>query len=272
MRKIVFLFFLLVSFSTQAETNDATIAIIDGIELKQTMFKQHFATKGYKPAPDEATTKRLQLHVANELIDILLLSEEAVVKKLDQQNDIQQAIDLARRNILSKALIKKYIADFKVTEEAITKAYQLASLEAKNKTEYKAKHILVNSKNEALSIIKKLEDKELFGALAKEYSTGPSSIKEGDLGWFTPQIMPIEFSKAIKKLNKKEFTTSPVKTDFGWHIILLEDIRPFDVPDIAQVRPKLIALIKKQHLQEKIQHLRQKVKIKAPNTKLLDIN
>jgi len=130
-------------------------------------------------------------------------------------------------------------------------------------TEYKARHILVDQEADAKAIIAKLKkNAKLFDSLAKEHSKDPGSKgKGGDLGWFDPRGMVPEFGAAVAKLEKGKFTLEPVKTQFGYHVILLEDSRTKEAPTFEQVKPQLAKRVQEQNMKKLLDDIVAKAKI-----------
>jgi len=147
-----------------------------------------------------------------------------------------------------------------VTDEAIKAEYE-KMVSGPGGTEYKARHILVKTEGEAKTVIEKLKKGEKFEELAKTYSTGPSKTKGGDLGWFSPNQMVPPFSAAVVALKKGEYTTTPVKTQFGWHVILLEDSRKKTPPAFESVKARIRSSLQMQEIQKHIEELRKNATI-----------
>jgi len=127
--------------------------------------------------------------------------------------------------------------------------------------EYKARHILVEDEEAAKKLIVELDGGADFSELAKEHSTGPSGKTGGELGWFSPQQMVAPFSEAAATLEKGSYTKQPVKTQFGWHIIILDDVRESTPPAFEEVKPQLQTFVQKQRIQDYIASLRQSATI-----------
>ena len=135
------------------------------------------------------------------------------------------------------------------------------------KEEYKARHILVKTEDEAKEIIKSLKDGADFEKLAKEKSIGPSGPNGGDLGWFTATTMVPEFADAVAKLKKGDITDQPVKTQFGWHVIKLEDTRKVDPPSFDSMKDKLRSIVANKSIQNYLSELHKKAKIELKQPK-----
>lgn len=202
-----------------------------------------------------------------ELIQRELLVQDAVQKKLDKSDDFIDRLSMIKSSLLSQAAIHNYIKSNPVTDAELESEYNKNM--GKAGTEYKARHILVKTEDEAKLIIEELNKGADFIELAKTKSTGPSSPKGGDLGWFTSERMVQPFSQAVIAIEDTKFTTEPVKTQFGWHIILREESRTQTPPPLETVKEQIRPIVQRQKLQDFMVGLRKqaKVEILLPDTK-----
>jgi peptidyl-prolyl cis-trans isomerase C len=170
----------------------------------------------------------------------------------------QNAVD----NQLANDYLANYLSTLKVTDSELQPEYDQFVKGYPKTTEYKAAHILVKTKEEADAIIKQLDSGTPFAQLAEEKSQDPGSAKQGGaLGWFAPDQMVPEFSAAVEKLKKGEITQQPVKSQFGWHIIKLEDSRVAQPPTFAQLKTQLENQYKRTAVANLIKELRAKATI-----------
>jgi peptidyl-prolyl cis-trans isomerase C len=153
-----------------------------------------------------------------------------------------------------------YLDNNPISEDIIKKEYD-DKIGQMKMTELKASHILVKEEATAKEVIAKLNKGGKFADLAKEYSTGPSGPKGGELGWFTPQRMVPEFSKAVLAMKDNEYTKQPVQTQFGWHIILRTGQREGTPPTFEEVKPSIVATLEQEHIQKYINELRKGAKV-----------
>ncbi len=237
------------------------IAEVNGKYISKTSFemlKQQIAQRG-QPIPDE--------QLIDELVRMELLVQEAENKKLAESPEIANQMEMMRRSMLSQAAVKDYIDSHPVTDEELKAEYEKL-ISAKGSSEYKARHILVKTEDEAKKIIAELKAGAKFEDLAKKKSTGPSASRGGDLGWFAPERMVPPFSEAVIALENGKFTTEPVQTQFGWHIILREDSRQKTPPAFDEVKDRLKASLQRQKIQNYLESLRKqaKVEILLPKT------
>ena len=205
--------------------------------------------------PDELT------QAVEQYIGMQVAAEAATKAGLDKDPQIKSQIALGRTNVLSESLLKKQLEASPITAAEIQAEYDAQV--AKAPGEFSARHILVDDKALAESIIKKLEAGGDFAALAKEFSKDGSAKAGGDLGWFSAQSMVQPFSEAVAKLEKGKFTLVPVQTQFGWHVIKLEDTRPASLPPLEQVKDRVEQLVQRTKITEYLKSLRAESKIDA---------
>ena len=167
--------------------------------------------------------------------------------------------------IVSEIFLTKTIGA-QVTEPALRKIYQETKLQMAGDDQVKARHILLDKEEKALQILKKLQSGEEFSKLASEHSTGPSAASGGDLGWFGKRQMVPAFSKAAFALSPGDIVTQPVKTQFGWHIIMVEDRRAARPPTFKEAQEQLASNLSQTLLKELIETLRKTSKIERFQT------
>ena len=205
-------------------------------------------------------------------IDSKLVSLEGRRAGFSKDPDVKKRLLDVEDQIISEIFLTKTIGS-QVTEEALQKIYSETKSEMASGDQIKARHILLDSEEKAMEIIKKLQAGGEFAKLASEYSTGPSAASGGDLGWFGEGQMVPEFSKAAFALNPGDIVTKPVKTQFGWHIILVEDRKVSAPPSFDEAKEQLASTMSQKLLKELIETLRTKAKIvrfKADGTPIKD--
>jgi peptidyl-prolyl cis-trans isomerase C len=209
--------------------------------------------------PDSPETRKA---IIDQLAMQLLVSQEAIKKGLDKTAEVLDQIDLTKQSILANAFVQDYMKNNPVSDDMLKAEYDKIKAQMSG-SEYKARHILVEKEAEAKDIIAKLnKNPKAFEALAKEKSKDPGSKgKGGDLGWFDPRGMVPEFGAAVAKLEKGKFTLEPVKSQFGYHVILLEDSRAMQIPPLDQVKPQLTQQVQQQNLKKMIDDMKAKAKI-----------
>ena len=176
-----------------------------------------------------------------------LIQQTILSQKVNIHSDrIKYALENQTRAFLSTELVGK-LSEIEVIESEIESLYVKFSTDIERKKEYNASHILVETETEAEDLLFRLKNGADFSELAKTYSTGPSGAQGGNLGWFGQGAMVPAFEKAVIKLKIDELSVS-VQTQFGWHLIKLNDVRKTPVPTIEEVRKELITEIKKKKI------------------------
>lgn len=213
-------------------------------------------------AQGQPETPELRKAIIDKLAMQYLISKEAVKKGLDKKPEVADVVDMTRQSILANAYIEDYMKNGPVSDEALNADYEKIKAQITG-DEYKARHILVATKSEAQAIITKLKSNPAaFESLAKAKTLDMGSkANGGDLGWFDPRSMVPEFGDAVTKLAKGSFTRVPVKSQFGYHVIMLEDSRPKVVPPLDEIKPQLLQQIRQQELKKLFDDLKAKAKI-----------
>lgn len=223
-----------------------------GVAIDPNVYNMYLESRIQRPA-DQATPEEARA-VRDELTDIWLLSEQPRAQELKDSPRLKAQLELQSRAIVAQAVATDYIASNPATDEEKRALY---AEQAENAPpEYKARHILVETQGEAIALIGELEGGGDFSELAKANSTGPSAATGGDLGWFPPDRMVAEFSAAVEALADGAFTTTPVQTQFGWHVILREGSRESTPPPYESVADVLKQQVEQRKLQDYLQSLR----------------
>ncbi|MFA7278652.1 MAG: peptidylprolyl isomerase [Sterolibacterium sp.] len=257
------------SGSTSAGTGTAkspVAATVDGhaiSELSVDMLSRQRAAQGQ---PDTADGRKA---IIEHLSMQYLIAQEALKKGLDKSPEAQDQIELTKQSILANAFVQDFLKNAPVSDETLKAEYEKIKGQM-SANEYKARHILVDKEVDAKEIIAKLKkNPKAFDALAKAQSKDPGSKGNGgDLGWFDPRGMVPEFGTAVAKLEKGKFTEEPVKSQFGFHVILLEDTRPKQVPPLEQVKPMLLQQVQQQSLRKLFDDMKAKAKIEIVAAKV----
>ena len=243
----------LIFATAQAET----IATIDGAEITDAQLQAYALGRTGAAPTDENRAQLIQ-----QIADLMLLSNVALRGDIGKDPQVQAELELQRRSVLAQAVIKDYVARNPVTEADAKAEYdrQIANFPAP--TQYKARHILVETEDKAKSLITELDGGADFAALAKEHSTGPSGPQGGDLGWFDAGSMVAPFSSAVVAMENGSYSKTPVQTQFGWHVILREDSRETQAPAFADLKDRLIQGMEQQKFQEYFDSLKAKAELK----------
>ncbi len=211
--------------------------------------------------PDTPETRKA---IVDQLVLQTVVADEAVKKGLDKTPEVSEQLNAIRQSVLANAYVQDFVKNNPVSDEALKAEYERIKATASG-TEYKARHILVAKEAEALDIIARLKkDAGAFAKLAAEKSKDPgSAAKGGELGWFDVKGMVPEFGAAVSKMEKGKFSDEPVKSQFGYHVILLEDTRPIEPPPLDQVKPQLSQQLQQQNVKKHFEALKAAAKIEV---------
>ena len=237
----------------------AVAATVNGQPISATRVDLMVKQRTAQGQPD---TPELRKAIIDNLAMQMMVADEAVKKGLDKTPETVDQLELIKQSVLANAFVQDYLKNNPVTDAMIKASYdKMVGLRSGN--EYKARHILVSTEAEAKDIIAKLKkDVKQFGAIAKEKSNDPGSKGNGgDLGWFDPHQMVPEFGAALTKLAKGKFTEEPVKSQFGYHVIILDDTRPVTPPPLEQVKDQLKQQVQQQNMTKFFDDLKTKAKI-----------
>ena len=246
---------------TAADSKDAVAATVNGTPISKKQLDQIMAQQAQQGLPDTPETRKM---VIDNLAMQIIVAQEALNKGLEKTPEVKDQLEMTRQSILANAYVKDYMKSATVTDEALKAEYDKFKAESGG-NEYKARHILVKTEDEAKDIIAKLEkDVKAFEGLAKAKSEDPGSKgKGGDLGWFNPKNMVPEFGDAVAKLEKGKFTTAPVKSQFGYHVIILDDSRAVTLPALDDIKAPLTQQLQQQNLKKMLDDLKAKAKIEV---------
>lgn len=237
----------------------ADVATVNGVkipEAKMTFLVQQLAARGQQDTPE------LRAKLREDLIRNEIIIQEALKKGLDKSPEVTSQMDMARTQILFGAYINDYIKANPVADADMKAFYDKEVKPQFSGKEYHARHILVATEAEAKAILADLKKGKKFEDLAKTKSTDKGSgANGGDLGWANPSDYVKEFSDAMVKLPKGKISDAPVKSQFGYHIIKLEDLRDIKGPAYEEVKEEIQKELQSQMLQKLVADLRSKAKV-----------
>ncbi|QYZ67581.1 MAG: diguanylate cyclase [Gammaproteobacteria bacterium (ex Lamellibrachia satsuma)] len=232
---------------------------VNGQPVTKPMYGIYFQDRASRiPGADQS--QEMQMTVLNELANVLIVAQDAEAKNIDKRPEVAATLALLRAKLLTQTAIQEYVKANLPSDADQQKLYD-EKYAGKSSVEYKARHILVKEEEQAKSLITELEQDADFAELAKTHSTGPTGKNGGDLGWFDGDQMVKPFSDTVKTMETGSYTKVPVKTQFGWHVILLEETREQPAPAIESVRKELMTELQQKVLSEYIQGLRAKSKL-----------
>lgn len=240
------------------------VAVVNGTPISQQVFdayaKQRAASQPATGTPEERKA------TLDEVVSREIIYQDAIKQGLDKKPEVVAELENLKRNILANEAIRAHLSSNEPNEAAMQKEYE--SKMGKMKTqEYKAKHILLKTEQEAKDIIAQLDKGADFAALAKEKSLDTASGKDGgDLGWFDANQMVKPFSEAVASMEKGKYSKTPVQSQFGWHVILLEDTRSVEPPAFADVKDSVRGIMKNKQIQDYLEQLKAKSKVEIKDT------
>ena len=238
-------------------TAENTVVIVNGQAISRAMLQSIMSEMTQRSGGHEIPEDK----VVDGLIARELLRQEAEKQNLAKDPSVAMKIENAAREILVQASVENFRKTAAVTEEELKKEYDTRVGAMKN-TEYKARHILLDSEQAAKDVLVKLQKGAKFDELAKKLSKDPSAKQNGgELGWFNPQQMVPEFSAALSALKNSETTKEPVKSQFGWHVIEREDSREQTPPPFDAVKEQIKNALVGQKLQKHVEDLKAYAKI-----------
>lgn len=224
-----------------------TLATVNGKAIPQKQFDELITLLVER---GETDTPELRERVKQELINGAVFVQAAEKAGLDKKADVRQELDLARQNILAHALMADYLAKNPVTDAQVLARYEEIKAAQAGRQEYKLRHILVKDEADAKKLITDIQAKRTsFEAAAKKSSIDPGSGQNGgELGWGPATNYVPEFATAVESMKKGEITKTPVQTQFGWHVIEVEDTRALQFPTMDSVRPQIEDMLRQQSL------------------------
>jgi peptidyl-prolyl cis-trans isomerase C len=245
-----------------AQDKDPVVARVNGVDIRDSDLA--FAEEEIGGNMPSIPPEQKRDYLINYLVDVIVLSQAAEKQKLDDRPDVKHRLAFDHSRLLMEALLQD-AGKAALSDEAEHKLYDEAIKQVKAEEEVHARHILVVSEDEAKAILAQLKGGADFIVLAKEKSKDPGSAESGgDLGYFTKEQMVPEFAEVAFKLGKGQLS-DPVKTQFGWHIIKVEDRRTKPTPTFEQVKPQIENYIAHRAQAELVENLR-----KTANVERLD--
>lgn len=234
------------------------LAIVNGKPIPKErveVLKQQIERSGRQITPE------MEGQIKDEIIAREIFIQEAQKRGLESSSDYKAQMELARQTILIRELFNDYQVKNPVTDAEIQAEYDKFAAASSGK-EYKASHILVAKEDEAKAIIASIKKGAKFADIAKKQSKDPGSgANGGDLDWANPSSYVPEFTEALVKLGKGQMTQTPVKTQFGWHVIRLDDVREAKLPKLDDVKPQIAQQLQQQKLAKFQEDLRAKAKV-----------
>jgi len=240
------------------KSNDKAAATVNGTAIKQSVVDSLMQQRAAQGAPD---TPEIRKALLEEMISRAVVEQAALKEGIDKIPEVQMQLDMAKQNILLNAYVQNYVKNHPVTDDMIKAEYDKLKPQMGDK-QYHARHILVADKKEADAIIAQLKKGGNFEKLAQQKSKDSSGKNGGDLGWNVPAAYVKPFGDALVALKKGEVTKAPVQSQFGWHIIKLEDVK--NAPTLDEMKPNLTQRMQQMEVQQAVSDLKAKAKIEYP--------
>ena len=241
----------------QAGAASAKVATVNGVAIPKSRVD---AIVRAQEAQGQKDSPELRAGIRDRLITLEIVAQEATHKGMAKTADTLSQLELARINILAQAFRADYVKNHPVSDDALKAEFEKIKSQMGDK-EYKTRHILVEKEAEAKEIIAKLKKGEKFEELAKASKDPGSKDHGGDLDWNQPGGFVKPFSDAMVKLEKGKYTETPVQSQFGWHVIQLDDVRPAKFPDFNEVKPGLQQRMQEAMFEKAVADLRAKAKV-----------
>jgi peptidyl-prolyl cis-trans isomerase C len=234
------------------------IATVNGVAVPQARAEYLLQQQIQRGAADD---ERMRGMVREELVNREVIMQEAQKTGIAKQPEVQTQLDMARQEILVSAYLRDFVKKHPISDAEVQKEYEKAKSQHGDK-EYRARHILLETEDEAKSMIAQLKKGGKFDELATKNSKDTGSAQRGgDLDWNVPATYDKQFSDAMVKLEKGKYTEAPVRTRFGFHVIQLDDVRPAKFATLAEVKPRIQQALAQSKIEELVKGLRAKAKI-----------
>ncbi|VCU71996.1 putative parvulin-type peptidyl-prolyl cis-trans isomerase precursor [Pigmentiphaga humi] len=232
-------------------------AVVNGKAIPSSRVDQFVKLLVKQGQPD---SPQLREQIRDELINREIFLQEADKRGVARQPEIQAEIELTRQTVVIRGLFNDFIAKNPITDQQVQAEYDRVKA-AQGGQEYLARHILVESEDQAKDIIAQLKKGAKFEDLAKQSKDPGSAANGGSLDWAPSSTYVKPFADALGALQKGQMTEAPVQTQFGWHVIRLDDVRPVEFPPVDQLRPQIEESLRQNKLREFQSSLREKAKI-----------
>ena len=246
--------------STPLPPGDTVVARVDGTELR--LSDVEAAQKTLPPQAQKLPLQQIYPMLLDRMVDGMLVAEAGRKDHLDQDPDVQRRLKLYEDRLIQEAYLNRAIKAAE-TDKDLKERYQSFVKDKAGQDEVHARHILVKTEAEANSIIAELDKGADFADLAKKHSIDPGAASGGDLGYFGRDDMVKEFADAAFSLPAGQYTKTPVKTQFGWHVIKVEDHRVKAPPSFEEARQEVTQLVAHDVVEAKLKELRSAAKVET---------
>jgi peptidyl-prolyl cis-trans isomerase C len=234
------------------------VATVNGKPIPRERMDYLLRQQSRRGVPDNVQTRAA---MRDDLINREVVAQAAQRAGLAKRRDVRAQLDMARQEVLVGVYLSEYLQKNGVTDAEVQKEYDRVRQQT-GKSEYKARHILVETEDEAKQLIAALQKGGKFDELAKKSSKDEGTRElGGDLDWKIPSTFEKPFGDALVALEKGNFSTAPVRTRYGFHVIQLDDVRDVQFPPMTQVKPQLQQRLMRQKVEDLVRELRAKAKV-----------
>ena len=240
-----------------------SVATVNGESIPESIFRLYSLAAVQKNADELTEDERAK--VLADLVQFRVLADAARTSGLLEERTVAAELELQRLQYLARTMAVRHLDENPATEAELRAMYE-DNLPRFSNTQYKARHILVDSEAEATDLIAQLDAGGDFPSLARENSTGPTGPQGGDLGWFSADSMVAPFADAVRSMDVGSHSSAPVQTRFGWHVILLEETRDQQAPGLEAVRVEISNLVDRRKLEDYVSSLRDAAEIVIAET------
>jgi peptidyl-prolyl cis-trans isomerase C len=230
------------------------VATVDDKRIPESVFRIYTLNAFQRNADDLSAEERTR--AIEDLVYVLVLSNEGEKRGIPAERAMAAELELIRWQSIAREVTKRFREQNPPTEAEIRALYE-ENLPRLSARQYHARHILVATQEEATALIAQIDDGGDFAALANEHSSDGDGTSGGDLGWFTAETMVQPFGEAVRAMEDGTYTRMPVQTQYGWHVIKVEESRDGQAPDIESLRAELTSAVERRKLDEYIQGLRE---------------
>jgi len=235
-----------------------TVATVNGRPISAPFLKRYIAERLYKrPNSNQASERE---RIIDEAINIELILQDAEQSGYAEQAQVKIELLFLHKKLLNRMMLAHTLGQIDVSDAVLKKQY--AAVVLNPPTQYQARHILVASREKALVLIKKLKKGAHFDVLAKQHSLDATAKKGGQLGWFKAANMAPAFVNAVTQMRKGTFTVTPVQSQFGWHVILLENSQASIPASFEAMREELMQQVRQAAVNRYLARLKQQASIR----------
>ena len=241
-----------------AFAEEKSAALVNGVSVPQARVDMRVKAAIMQGQPDSPELRRA---IRDDMINFEVMAQEAAKLGLNKNDEVLQQIELARQSVLVNAFVQNYIKSHPIGEDQIKQEYDKLKTKLGDIKEYNARHILVETEAAAKAIIAQLGKKGKFEKLAEKSKDTGSATQGGSLGWAVPNNFVKPFADALVRLKKGEYTKEPVQSQYGWHVIRLDDVRDMKTPSFEEAKLQVQQRLQNQLIEKTITDLRASAKI-----------